>query len=336
MNHSLPAISVLMTVFNAEAYLADSIETIQRQTFKDWEFIIVDDASTDHSVTIAESYAEKDPRIKIIRNAINKGQTHCLNQGLVEARAIWIARQDADDLSHPERFEKQWQRIQQEPGLALLGTSGVLIDRSGKVIGLLDVPLTQELITWSVAIKNPFLHTAVMFRTEIARSLGGYDEHYQIAQDYDLWTRMIRQYRVANLSERLVGYRHLESSLSKSGKNKAFQEAHGISQREEQNSFGRKLLPDERSLIQAFREGAEMKQQAAFLQLCKDLQPSFSSASKKITADQQRLEAVYHLQRAGSKNQNRYDQLRELMAAFLAAPLHVAMVEEPIFWLNLK
>lgn len=322
MNHLSPVISVLMTVFNAETYLASSIESIQRQTFQDWEFIIVDDASTDHSLAIAESYAQKDLRIKIICNAVNKGQTCCLNQGLALARGAWIARQDADDLSRPERFEKQWQRIRQEPSLALLGTSGVLINHSGKVIGLLDVPLTQELITWSVAIKNPFLHTSVMFRTEVVRSLGGYDEHYQIAQDYDLWTRMIRQHCIANLPERLVGYRHLESSLSKSGKNKAFQEADEISQREEQNSFGRKLLPEERSLIQAFREGAEVKQQAAFLQLCKDLQPSFSSSSKKITADQQRLEAVYHLQRAGSKNQNRYDKLREVMAAFLAAPLY--------------
>lgn len=322
MTCSLPSISVLMTVFNAEAYLAASIESIQWQTFKDWEFIIVDDASTDSSLVIAESYAEKDSRIKIIRNSVNKGQTRCLNQGLALARGEWIARQDADDLSHRERFEKQWQCIQQEPGLALLGTSGVLIDHNGKVIGLLDVPLTQELITWSLAIKNPFLHTSVMFRTEVVRSLGGYDEHYQIAQDYDLWTRMIRQYRVANLPERLISYRHLESSLSKAGKNKAFQEAHQIAQREEQNSFGRDLQPEERSLLQNFREGAEVKQQAAFLKLYKNLQPSFPSASKKITDDQQRLEAGHHLQRAGSKNQNRYGQLREVMAAFLAAPLY--------------
>ena len=375
-----------MTVFNAEAYLAASIESIQQQTFKDWEFIIVDDASTDHSLLIAESYAGKDSRIKIIRNAVNKGQTRCLNQGFALAHGGWIARQDADDISHPERFEKQWQRIQQEPALALLGTCGVMIDHADKVVGLLDVPLTHELIVWSAAIQNPFLHTSAMFRTEIVRSLCGYDEHYQIVQDYDLWTRIIRQnlsskstdtanngvapvlasstpcssqafnsltparlaptglpsavdpaaatphvlatlktgsqYRVANLPERLISYRHLETSLSKSGKKRTFQEALQIAQREEKNSFGRNLQPEERLLIQSFRERSDIKQQAAFLQLCKKLQYSFPLTSQQITADQQRLEAAYHLQRAGSKNQNRYDQLREVMTAFLVAPLY--------------
>ncbi len=322
MNYSTPAISVLMTLFNAEAYLGASIESIQLQTFQDWEFIIVDDASTDRSLAIAESYAEKDSRIKIIRNAINKGQTRCLNQGLAEARGAWIARQDADDISHPERFEKQWQYIQKKPELALLGTNGLLINDRDKVIGFLDVPLTHELITWSMALKNPFLHTSVMFRTEVVRSLGGYDEHYQIAQDYDLWARIIQQYHAANLSERLISYRHLESSLSKSGKNKAFEEAHKISQREEYNSFGRKLQVTERLLLQDFREGLEGKQQVAFLKLYKNLQTSFCPTSKKITNDQQRLEAVHHLQRAGSQHQTRYGQLKEVMAAFLAAPLY--------------
>ena len=322
MNHLSPAISVLMTVFNAEPYLASSIESIQQQTFKDWEFIIVDDASTDRSLLIAESYAEKDPRIKIIRNSVNKGQTPCLNQGLAAASGDLIARQDADDISHSKRFEKQWQRIQQESALALLGTCGLMIDCADRIVGILDVPLTHELIAWSAAIQNPFLHTSAMFRTEVVRLLCGYDEHYQIGQDYDLWTRIMRQYRVANLPERLISYRHLETSLSKSGKKRTFQEALQIAQREEKNSFGKELQPEERLLIQSFRERSDVKQQAAFLQLYKDLQSSFLSASKKNIADQQRLEAVHHLQCAGSKNQNRYGQLREVMAAFLAAPLY--------------
>ena len=231
-----PVITVLMTVFNAEPYLAASIESIRRQTFIDWEFILVDDASTDRSLMIAESYAKKDPRIKIIRNVVNKGQTRCLNQGLTEACGILIARQDADDLSHPKRFEKQWKRFQEEPELALLGTCGVMINEVGSRVGLLDVPLTHELIAWSAAIKNPFLHTSVMFRTEVSQFLGSYDEYYQIAQDYDLWTRIIRKYRVANLPERLIRYRHLESSLSKLGRSQAFEEANKISIREEKNS----------------------------------------------------------------------------------------------------
>jgi len=318
MNFGKPSLSLLMTVFNAEAYLASSIESIENQTFTDWEFLIVDDASTDHSLAIAESYAQKDSRIKIIRNAVNKGQTRCLNQGLAEARGALIARQDADDLSHPARLEKQWRRFQQEPTLVLLGTCGEMIDQADRLVGLLDVPLTQEVITWSAAIKNPFLHTSVMFRADEVRALGGYDEYYQIAQDYDLWTRMMRQHRVANLPERLIRYRHLASSLSKSGKSKAFQEANEIAEREEKNSFGCELLPQERSLIRAFREGVGVNQQKLF-QLFKNLQQPLPPASQY---DRQRLEAIYHLQGAGTKNQNRCDQLRVVIIAFFTAPFY--------------
>lgn len=321
MNHpEKPAISVLMTVFNAQEYLAASIESIQQQTFKNWEFIIVDDASTDSSLGIAESYAEKDSRIKIIRNAVNKGQTPCLNQGLAEARGALIARQDADDLSSSKRFEKQWQRFQEEPALALLGTCGVMINQNNKIVGILDMPLTHELIAWSAAIRNPFLHTAVMFRADVVRDLGCYDEHYQIAQDYELWTRIMRSHRVANLPARLIAYRHLEFSLSKLGKEKAFQEAHRVAQREEKNSFGRELQPQERSLLEAFREGAEVKQQADFWKLYKKLQRDLFLTSQKKIADQHCLEAQYHLQCAGAKKQNCFTACNEMIAAFLTAP----------------
>lgn len=320
MQSSSFPISVLMTVFNAEAYLAASIESIQRQTFQDWEFIIVDDASTDRSLMIAESYAEKDPRIKVIRNTVNKGQTRCLNQGLAEAHGIWIARQDADDISHRNRFEKQWQRVQQESALALLGTCGVMINQSGKLVGLLDMPLTHEVIAWSAAIQNPFLHTSVMFRADVARAFGGYDERYQIAQDYELWARIMRCHHVANLSERLISYRHLETSLSKLGKKRTFQEAGEISKREETNSFGRELQSQERSLVEAFRERRNVNGEELF-SLFKKLQDGFLSASQY---DRNRLKAMQHLQLAGSEHQNWHAPFREIVAAFLAAPIYTA------------
>lgn len=309
-----------MTVFNAEAYLASSIESIQKQTFSDWEMVIVDDASTDHSLAIAESYAQQDPRIHIIRNAINKGQTRCLNQGLLETRGTWIARQDADDLSHPTRLEKQWQRMQQEPALALLGTCGDMIDHKGNIIGLLDVPLTNKVIVASAAIKNPFLHTAVMFRATIVKALGGYEEQYHIAQDYDLWMRLMKQYQVANLEDRLISYRHLESSLSKVGKNKAFEEANDIAQRGECSSFGRALSISERLLVQAFREGEGVFQQE-LLAFFKESQRAFSEKEKK---DWRRLQAAYCLQSAGNKKRNFYDAIKQVITAFLVAPFYTA------------
>jgi hypothetical protein len=161
-----------------------------------------------------------------------------------------------------------------------------------------------------------------LFRAEVVRSLGGYDELYQIAQDYDLWTRMMHHYCVANLPERLISYRHLESSLSKSGSSRMFEEAAQIAEREEKYSFGRALQPKERFLVQAFREGGERKQHDSFFKLLANLQPSSLFLSQKITRDQRRLKAIFHLQSAGNKNQNRYGSFKEVIIAFLVAPCY--------------
>ena len=319
-----PCISVLMTVFNAESYLAASIESILKQTFTDWEFLIVDDASTDRSVEIAENYAAKDHRIRIVRNDHNKGQTACLNQGLKEARGRWIARQDADDLSHPLRFEKQFQRIQEEPLLVLLGTSGLIIDRDDHLIGLLDPPLTQELIVWSMPFLNPFLHTAVLFNTEVVRALGGYDEQYRIAQDYDLWTRIIDAgYPAVNLPERLVSYRHLESSLSKVGQSKAFEEAGVISHRLEKKAFGRSLNQGEQQLLASFRCGLKATERKLFWKLYYSLQSSLARKKAEVMADRARLTAIYHLKIAGCCAGHWVAITQEVVAACIAKPRFV-------------
>src|SRR3990167_3648407 len=299
----LPLVSALMTVFNAEKYLSASIESILDQTFSNWEFIIVDDASTDRSLEIMEAYAAKDRRIRLICNECNKGQTLCLNQGLKEARGRWVARQDADDLSDPTRLEKQLARVTGEPSLALLGTSGFIIDENGRRTGLLDMPLTEELIRWSAPILNPFLHTSVLFQTEVACTLGGYDTQYRIAQDYDLWTRMMAEHCVANLPERLVSYRHLESSLSKVGRSTAFEEAQAISEREEQKAFGRQLNVEERELFAEFRSGLSLSKRKQFWKLYNVLQSSLQSSKRKdssVLFDAKRLCASYHLKIAGS------------------------------------
>ena len=189
---SEPVVSVLMTVFNAGRFFDPSIRSILNQTFRNFEFLIVDDASTDGSAEVAEAWAGKDPRIRVIRNADNKGQTTCLNQGLQLARGRWIARQDADDLAHPSRLAKQHQFTTIRPEIVLLGSNGRIIDEHDRLAGLLDAPLSQQAITWTSPFLNPFMHTSVMFRTDVIRDqFGGYNEAYRIAQDYELWTRVI-------------------------------------------------------------------------------------------------------------------------------------------------
>lgn len=200
-----------MTMFEAAKDLRAAIESILAQTFTEFEFLIVDDGSRDGSVAIVESY--NDARIRLIRNAENKGQTACLNQGLAIARGEWIARQDADDISLPHRLERQMQRLAAEPRLVLLGCQAWIVDGSGKFAGLLNVPHGPASIEWASLFENPFIHTAAVFRREAAMKLGGYDENFRICQDYDFWIRMVREEPAANLSERLVIYRHSADSL---------------------------------------------------------------------------------------------------------------------------
>ncbi|MGB7839360.1 MAG: glycosyltransferase family A protein, partial [Terrimicrobiaceae bacterium] len=166
---SEPVISVLTTVFNAGRFFEPAIRSILSQTFRNFEFLIVDDASTDGSAEVAEAWAGKDPRIRVIRNAENIGQTACLNQGLQLARGRWIARQDADDLAHPLRLSKQHQFLSIQPSVVLLGTNGRIIDGQDRLTGLLDAPLSQQAITWTSPFLNPFMHTSVMFRADVIR-----------------------------------------------------------------------------------------------------------------------------------------------------------------------
>ncbi len=307
-----PTVTVLMTVFNAGPYLDAAIQSIVEQTYCDWEYVIVDDASTDGSLDIAEGWARRDGRIRVVRNETNKGQTPCLNQGLREARGQWIARQDADDVSLPERLARQMAACD---GVALLGTNGWIIDASGRTTGLLDAPLTHESITWTSPFLNPFMHTAVLARAEVIREeLGGYDENFRIAQDYDLWARLIARHRSANLPDRLVCYRHLATSLSKSGKGKAFAEARIVSRREAERVFARPLVGAEDDLVAAFREGLDDRHRASFWRLYENLQGKFPTSP-----DLARTSALHHLKAAGAVR-SRTAMIAEMFSAFWVSP----------------
>lgn len=272
----------------------------------------MDDASTDGSAEIAAGWAGRDSRIRLIRNAANKGQTPCLNQGLREARGTWIARQDADDLSLPERFARQ---LAAAGDAALIGTNGWIIDADDRTIGLLDAPLTHASIQATSPFLNPFMHTAVMVRTQVIREeLGGYDETFRIAQDYDLWARLIAVHPSANLPDRLVCYRHLATSLSKSGSNTAFAEARRVAEREAGRVFGRALSEGEFDLLAAFREGLPVEKRKDFWALHGELLKAFP-----VTSDLRRTIALQHLKAAGAVKKPAA-VLAEMGAAFTTSP----------------
>lgn len=209
-------VSVLMSVYNDARYVGETVESILRQTFTDFEFIIINDGSTDGTKEVIESF--RDPRI-ILVNRENKGLTKSLNEGIKLSRGQYIARQDADDISLPHRLEKQVTYMDDNPEVAVLGSSFRLINVKGKKIKDYHYPTTHDEIKKCLfAFQSAFPHTSVIFRKDKVQELGEYNERFVRSQDYDLWLRVCQRFEVASLSEPLVCLRFREDSISFSGK----------------------------------------------------------------------------------------------------------------------
>jgi glycosyltransferase involved in cell wall biosynthesis len=202
----MPKVTVLMAVYNGERYLREAVESVLCQTFHDFEFLIINDGSTDNTRNLILSY--DDARIMLVDNKHNIGQTRSLNRGLELAAGEWIARQDADDISEPERLAKQVAFLDRHPEVALLGTWYKEIDVQGTVIGKRKLPCDSVDIRWSLLFFCPFIHSSVMFsKSVIAEQIGFYNEAFAYAQDHELWYRIARRLPVANLPEPLVRFR---------------------------------------------------------------------------------------------------------------------------------
>jgi len=212
-----PDISVLMPAFNAGNYLSIVVNSILNQTFANFEFIIVDDGSTDRTRIRLEQYAEKDNRIRVLSKDINRGITASLNYALEHARGRFIARIDVDDISRPRRLERQIAEFLDDDKLVLCGTNAIRV--SNKLIPLYPtfLPTNDWDIRCLFPFENPFIHSSVMMRTDSLREIGGYDEKFNVTQDYELWMRLLKKGRVKNISDPLVLLRlHEESITAKS------------------------------------------------------------------------------------------------------------------------
>ena len=208
-----PKISVLMPVYNAERFLAEAVESILKQTFTEFEFIIIDDGSTDNSINILKNYSSLDPRIKLITRE-NRGLIKTLNEGVDLARAKYIARMDADDISLPLRFEKQIEFLDEHPEHIAVGTLAELIDIDGDLIGSFGGLKTHEEIDGAhiKGIGGAIVHPSAMIRRTAMVKVGGYLECYQNAEDLDLWLRLAEHGKLANIPSRLLLYRqHMDS-----------------------------------------------------------------------------------------------------------------------------
>lgn len=207
-----PRISVLMPAYNAEKYIAESIESILNQTFPDFEFIIINDGSTDNTAKIIRQYARRDKRIKFIDNRKNQGLIAVLNQGLDLCSGEYIARMDSDDISLPTRFEKQVAYMDANSDVGILGTSIMQFTNNG------DENPSQKKSCVSymdVAFNCPVCHPSAMMRRAVLEKYGlRYRPEYLHAEDYDLWAQAVLVTKIHNLPDILLRYRWHNSNIS--------------------------------------------------------------------------------------------------------------------------
>jgi glycosyltransferase involved in cell wall biosynthesis len=207
----VPRVSVTISVLNGERHLRATIDSILGQTFTDFELIVVNDGSTDGTGEILESC--RDPRLIVVHQE-NRGIAVSRNKATRLARGEFIAVHDADDISMPDRFEKQVRFLDEHPDYALVGSAFYEINEKGKIRRLVRVLTEDADLREFLGRRNWFGHGTVMMRRSAFEEVGRYDERFRYALDYDLFLRMIEKHKVANLKEPLYCWRAAASSVS--------------------------------------------------------------------------------------------------------------------------
>ncbi len=208
-----PLISVILPVYNAELYLREAIDSILNQTVRNFELIIINDGSSDRSSEIVRSC--QDSRIIYIEQA-NMGLAATLNKGISIAKGEFIARQDNDDVSAPDRFEKQIAFMLSQPSTGLLGSCAEIIDENGNSTGRFhDHPTEPWRLKFALIFNNPIVHSTVMIRKSVLGVCGTYLTDTSVFEDHNLWSRIARFSNVANLPDRLLRYREVSTGMSR-------------------------------------------------------------------------------------------------------------------------
>jgi len=214
MASTRPTVSVLMSVYNGRRYVGEAIESILAQTFADFEFLIIDDGSTDDSLRILERYAAQDQRIRLTSRP-NKGLTRTLNELFAQSRGAFLARMDCDDVAMPRRFEQQLDALRADPGLVCVGGYFQLIDGDGRALTVLRPPTDDaEIQRQALAGHGSICHPTAMIRREAMEQINGYCEEFRIAQDVDLWLRLGEVGRLGNVPQTVLRFRLHEESVS--------------------------------------------------------------------------------------------------------------------------
>lgn len=212
MEKSNPKISVILPVYNGEEYLEESIQSILNQTFRDFEFIIINDGSKDGTESIIKKYQKIDKRMILINNKKNIGSSESMNLGLKNARGKYIACFCADDISHPKRLEKEFNYLEKNTHIFLVGTSGIYIDEKGREIRRFRKYDNYKLLEWRLRKSCSIIFPSIMFRKE---DTAYFDKEFVPADDYKMYFDLIKKgKKITNLPQFLVKIRVHEKSMS--------------------------------------------------------------------------------------------------------------------------
>lgn len=207
-------VTVLMSCYNGEKWLSESIESILSQTFKNFEFLIIDDGSRDRSLQIMKEYEKKDPRIHV-ESKKNSGLPDSLNFGLQKAKGTWIARLDADDIAEPNRLQKQYDLAMSDPQLILIGSAFLETDQHGHTGKIQYYPAGHKKLKKNLLTKRRFFaHSSSLYHKETVLKAGGYRPRIKKSEDYDLWLRISEMGKMAAIKEPLVRFRTHPDQIS--------------------------------------------------------------------------------------------------------------------------
>ena len=202
-----PKVSVIMSVYNGGSHLEESVQSILEQEFGDFELVVVEDGSTDGSGELLARFAERDTRLVVLRQA-HRGLTPSLNRAVEAARGPYVARQDADDVSLPQRLGRQVRYLDEHPSIGATGTGAEIIDERGQVVGRIPTLQGSENIKQGLLhVRATLVHGSVMMRRDVFQAAGGYREAFRFCQDFDLWLRLTQETALENLPEILFRWR---------------------------------------------------------------------------------------------------------------------------------
>ncbi len=255
MYTSNPKITVLMTIYNGVEYLPEAIEGVLRQTFSNFEFIIIDDCSTDNGVwSTLNQYAEQDRRIKLFRNENNLGQAKSLNKGLELARGEYVARQDGDDISMPDRLEKQINLLDKNPEFIFVSSEIEFVNSRGTCLGVTKLSCSPDLVRWYMLFSNYVLgHSQITFRREPTIKSGGYCESSDSCiTDYELWCRLLEIGKCAIVPKPLIKYRKHDKNFSISNKSKVYSRTLNLAKRNLESVLGQVIDLEEVDALYRF------------------------------------------------------------------------------------